>query len=191
MKQWALKSVVESLKYDNVTYSDCHDNFIKWVESNFKNKIDVVDIGGGNGRVLIKLKPYVNNYYSLDLNSENIKIGKQYFSDFENAHFIEFDIDNDNLDIDCNVVYIDSVLTMIVDPFNALLKFKKVSDYTFVNRTTFGENTIKDKYKWDGMSEASTLWKFDVSTLSNFCSDNNMDIVILSPNSFYIKNNII
>jgi len=187
MKQWSLKSVVNSLNYQDVVYSDCHDNFINWVSSNFDNPIDVVDIGGGNGRVLIKLKPYVNNYYSLDLNPENIKVGNKYFDD-KNAHFIEFDIDNQELNIKCDVIYIDSVLTMVEDPFSVLLKCKDNARYIFINRTLFGDSTQKGKYKWGGMDEESVLWKFDCNTMDSFCNDNNLHLVILSVNSFLIKN---
>ena len=187
MKQWSLKSVSDSHNYQNVSYSNCHDNFINWVSSNFDKPIDIVDIGGGNGRVLIKLKPHVNNYYSLDLNPENIKIGSIYFSSDKNAHFIEFDIDDQELNIKCDVIYIDSVLTMVDDPFGVLFKCKDNAKYIFINRTIFGDSTFKDKYKWGGMEEKSVLWKFDYSTMNNFCDNNNLQLIILTDNSFLIK----
>jgi hypothetical protein len=71
----------------------------------------------------------------------------------------------------------------------ALLKFKNVANYTFVNRTTFKEKTMKKNFMWGGMTDLSTLWEFDLQTLSKFCMENNIEIYHINNGCFILKNN--
>jgi predicted RNA methylase len=151
-------------------------------------KIKVVDIGGGNGRVCLSIDKNINEYWCLDINDENIKIGKEFFKTDKRINFLNFDIDKSELDIECNVVYIDSVLTMIEEPFDALSKFAKVSDFTFVNRTELKENTNKSKNIWGGMSFPSTLWSFSYNSILDFCEENNFELFVINKSTFLIKN---
>lgn len=187
-KQWSLKSVHNAHGYQNIEKTDVHNNFDNWIKKIYgEKKIKIVDIGGGNGRVCLSIDKNIDNYWCLDLNSDNIEIGSEFFTNDDRINFLLFDIDEQSLDIECDVVYIDSVLTMIEDPFGALLKFSKVSDYTFVNRTTFTSSTEKRFTKWGGMTSDSTLWTFDFRNMLNFCLENGFTIESFE-NHFIIKN---
>jgi len=173
VKQWSLKAVVDSLKYNNVEYSNHHNVFKDWITGSFNRKIDIIDIGGGNGRVVLNIKEHINKYTCLDLNEYNIKIGNDFFES-DSITFKLFDIDTDELNLKCDVVYIDSVLEMLEDPFKCLIKMVEVSDYIFVNRTVLSDKeTTESQYKWGGMDEPSKLWKFSFKDMENFCLKNN------------------
>jgi SAM-dependent methyltransferase len=192
LKQWSLESVHYSHGYQNIEKSDpdVHVNFSNWLDINYGDKkIKIVDIGGGNGRVCLSINKNIEEYYCLDLNQENIRAGQNFFKDDKRIKFINFDIDNQELDIECDVVYIDSVLTMVEEPFKDLLKLSKISNFIFINRTIFYENTIKSGNLWGGMKEPSTLWTFDYQTMLDFCSNNNLELIIISESSFVIKKN--
>ena len=190
MKQWSLPSVCFSHSYHSVAYATHHDLFINWIKKNFTKKIKVVDIGGGNARFFLGLKPYVDFYWNLDLNVENITIANKFFLEEKCLKSILFDGDFEEFSIDCDVVYIDSVLTMIEKPFDALLKFKNFCDYIFINRTSLDfTSSQKKNYKWAGMISESILWEFDKTTMLNFCENHNMELNILKNNSFVIKTN--
>lgn len=188
IKQWSLESVYYSHGYQNIEKSDVHLNFSNWLNINYGDKkIKILDIGGGNGRVCLSINKNIKEYWCFDLNNENIKVGQNFFKDDKRIKFINLDIDNQELDIECDVVYIDSVLTMIEEPFELLKKLSKLSNYIFINRTIFYENTIKSDNLWGGMKEASTLWIFDYQTMLNFCSNNNLELIINDNLSFIIK----
>jgi SAM-dependent methyltransferase len=192
LKQWSLESVHYSHGYQNIEKSDpdVHVNFSNWLDINYVDKkIKIVDIGGGNGRVCLSINKNIEEYWCLDLNEANIKAGQNFFKDDERIKFINFDVDNQELDIECDVVYIDSVLTMIEDPFGALIKFSKVSDFTFVNRTEMKEEKNKTKNKWGGMTLPSTLWSFSYNSILEFCKENNLHLYVIDQKTFLIKNN--
>ena len=134
LKQWSLESVHYAHGYQNIEKSDVHNNFTNWLNKNYEDeKIKIVDIGGGNGRVCLNIDKNIGEYYCLDLNQENIRAGQNFFKDDKRIKFLNFDIDNQELDILCDVVYIDSVLTMLEEPFEDLLKLSKISNYIFIN----------------------------------------------------------
>ena len=188
MKPWASKEIHFGLNYNQVIYSSCHDEFINWIRKVFKDKKKVVDLGGGNGRILHKLKPYISEYYSLDLNKDNIEVGRNFFKD-ENIHFQIFDIDEDEININTDIVLIDSVLTMINDPFGCLTKCLKVADYIFLNRTPLNNITESKKefYDWGFMKEKSILWKFSFYEINDFCEKNNLNLDIINSSTFIIR----
>jgi len=188
MKQWSLKSVFDTHNYNIIEESKVHVNFSNWLDRNYGDKkIKIVDIGGGNGRVCLNINKNIEEYWCLDLNQENIKVGQNFFKDDKRIKFINFDIDDQELDIECDVVYIDSVLTMLEDPFKVLLKLSKISNLIFINRTIFCKNTIKSDNLWGGMKQPSTLWTFDYQTVLDFCSNNNLELIINDDLSFIIK----
>jgi len=191
LKQWSLESVHYAHGYQNIEKSDVHNNFTNWLNKNYEDeKIKIVDIGGGNGRVCLNIDKNIGEYYCLDLNQENIRAGQNFFKDDKRIKFLNFDIDNQELDILCDVVYIDSVLTMLEEPFEDLLKLSKISNYIFINRTKFLENTIKSNNLWGGMKQPSSLWSFDYQTVFNFCISNDLELIINDDVSFVIiKNN--
>ena len=63
---------------------------------------------------------------------------------------------------DCNICYIDSVLTMVEHPFNVLSYLLEQNfEYIFLNRTPFNHShTVKNSHKWGGMEKESPLWRF-------------------------------
>jgi len=189
MKQWSLKSVFESHNYGQIIHGDFHDIFANWIKETFDSKIKIIDIGGSNGRVCLSINDLFYEYWSFDISEDNIETGKKHFQKDKRINFRLFDIDEEEIDIKCDAIYIDSVLTMIENPFDALIKFKKSSNYTFVNRTPFSEQTLKTDYMWGGMSDVSTLWKFDFDSFNSFCEKNNMKIITLTNSCFVIKNN--
>lgn len=190
IKQWSLKSVFESHGYDQISEGNFHDIFARWLKFQFnETKIKIIDIGGGNGRVCLNILPNIDEYLCLDLNYENIKTGSEYFKENKNIKFELLDVDNEQIDYVCDVVYIDSVLTMLEEPFNVLIKLKKSCDFIFINRVEFKNKTEKLKYLWGGMTEESTLWNFDELKFKEFCIENNYELLILTNNSFVLKNN--
>jgi ubiquinone/menaquinone biosynthesis C-methylase UbiE len=202
MKQWSLKSVFDAHNYNLIKENEVHLNFKNWIIDYYGDmKIKVVDIGGGNGRVCLSIDKSINEYWCLDINDDNIKTGKEFFKTDKRINFLNFDIDESELDIECDVVYIDSVLTMIEEPFDALSKFAKFSDFTFVNRTELHkdiwipnhglikQNTNKTKNIWGGMSTPSTLWSFSYNSILDFCNNNNLELIIIDNYTFVIKNN--
>lgn len=190
MKQWSLSSVFYAHNYNIIEESQVHSNFKNWILKHYDDmKIKVVDIGGGNGRVCLSIDKSVSEYWCLDINDENIKVGKEFFKTDKRINFLKFDIDESELNIQCDVVYIDSVLTMLEEPFEALKKFIKVSDLIFVNRTELKDNTNKTEFKWGGMSTSSTLWSFSYNSILDFCNNNNLELIIIDNYTFVIKNN--
>lgn len=190
MKQWSLSSVFYAHNYNIIEESQVHSNFKNWILNHYDDmKIKVVDIGGGNGRVCLSIDKSVSEYWCLDINDENIKVGKEFFKTDKRINFLKFDIDESELNIQCDVVYIDSVLTMLEEPFEALKKFIKVSDLIFVNRTELKDNTNKTEFKWGGMSTSSTLWSFSYNSILDFCNNNNLELIIIDNYTFVIKNN--
>ena len=190
MKQWSLSSVFYAHNYNIIEESQAHSNFKNWILNHYGDmKIKVVDIGGGNGRVCLSIDKSVSEYWCLDINDENIKVGKEFFKTDKRINFLKFDIDESELNIQCDVVYIDSVLTMLEEPFEALKKFIKVSDLIFVNRTELKDNTNKTEFKWGGMSTSSTLWSFSYNSILDFCNNNNLELIIIDNYTFVIKNN--
>ena len=192
MKQWSLDSVVYAHNYDSIQYTSPshHDIFINWINSEFNKKIDVIDIGGGNGRIYIPLKPYVNNYTNLDLSPKLVEISNEFFKNDPSFRSVLFDVDVESIPQSCDVIYIDSVLTMLEDPILTLTKLIDSCEFIFINRTDLGfPQTIKTSYQWGGMSDNSPLWQFNIKTIIDFVEKYNSSLKILQKGVFVIQTN--
>lgn len=190
LKQWSLKSVFDSHNYGVVIKSDVHECFSQWLKKEFGiSKVKIIDIGGGNGRVCLNIEENIKDYLCLDLNPENIKTGIDFFRDKKNIRFELFDTDSTEISQNCDVVYIDSVLTMLENPFLTLRKMKKICKYIFINRVEFKSNLEKSNYKWGGMNEPSIFWSFSRTSFEDFCDENNFELSLINDISFVLKNN--
>ena len=70
----------------------------------------------------------------------------------------EFSKDFDKALKDCNLVFMDSTITMLEDPLSFVLKMSKKVDWIYLRRTPLFQNTKKSKFEWGGMSEPSVVW---------------------------------
>lgn len=189
---WHLYSVAKSHNYlATKDFQDvsCHLNFDSWIKKTFDHLISVCDIGGGNGRVMILIKDKVSHYTCLDINEYCLEKGKDFFND-ELAEFIYCDLNNKHFSLNdtYDVGYIDSVLTMVENPFELLKTLVKKCDYVFVNRTSLNERkSEKTSHYWSGMPSSATLWKFSKDDLEGFCLENNFEIIKIDNISFIIK----
>lgn len=199
-KQWSLESVCLSHNYDIITKTDVHNNFAIWLDRIYKDKkIKIVDIGGGNGRVCLNIDKNIQEYWCLDLNSSSLKAGEKFFENDKRLNFLLFDVDTQKLEIECDVIYIDSVLTMLENPLDSIINFSKVSDFIFINRTPFSEPVYsiissefikvkpkKSKFRWGGMIDDSALWTFDYNYMKEFCLINSLELIYLNNSTFVI-----
>lgn len=182
-KLWASKEIFDALGYKNLTNQadkkSHHEKFKFWINKNFDKKIDVIDIGRGNGRVINHIKDEISSYLNLDLNTHNIEVGSEFFKDLKNCKFMLCDIDKDDISsIDkVDVFYIDSVLTMLEKPLKVLSKIKDKCDYIFLNRTPLYNETNLEFYNWQIPNQPNShLWKFSWESLHDFCKENGMEL---------------
>lgn len=188
MKQWTLEQVSKAHDYHNVTKSNIHENFANWISSTFVNQPVVIDVGGGNGRAFLHLEKYVQKYLCIDINKKSINIGKEFFSNNEKVDFQLVDVeDKDAISkFFCDVMYFDSTLTMLDDPWAVLLSCKQITKFVYASRTSNQPLTKKELYQWGGMNHQSWLWKFNYSDIDNFCEKHQMKFQKIDENSFVI-----
>lgn len=188
MKQWSLEQVSKEHDYHNVTKCNLHENFAKWISDTFVKQPIVLDVGGGNGRAFLHLEKHVQKYLCIDINEKTINIGKEFFSKNEKVDFHLVDVeDKDAISkFFCDVMYFDSTLTMLDDPWTVLLSCKKIAKFVYVSRTSDHPLTKKESYQWGGMSQQSWLWKFSYSDIDNFCEKHQMKFQKIDENSFVI-----
>ena len=177
MKQWSLENVAIQHGYSDINPAKHHLIFKKWISDNFTDKISLIDIGGGNGRILLDISDNIKEYWCLDINKFCLNVAKNKFKN-DNYHFKLFDIDTDPLNIKVDVIYIDSVLSMLENPFNSIKKCLDCSEYLFINRLKFDTETQKNFYKWGGMQKESVNWSFCIDDFKNLSIENNLELQV-------------
>jgi hypothetical protein len=119
-----------------------------------------------------------------------VEISNQFFKDEKQFKSILFDIDIEEILPICDVIYIDSVLTMLENPLIILDKLMNSCEYIFINRTDLGfTDTIKTSSQWGGMDKNSTFWQFSSKTIIDFVDKNNCSLKELQNGVFVIKSN--
>lgn len=160
MKNWATEQVAKDHGYLNTLESHPgHQEFARYLEQMEFRPI-VLDIGCGNGRVLLDIEPYVSAYIGIDYNPFVIERAKEFFP---NHTFIcsEPTILPD-LTWDKVIVYFDSTLPMIEDFQTVLANLKTKNPFSFYfGRTSFTTelNNEIGYHRWAGMTSDSILWK--------------------------------
>lgn len=191
---WSNKKVAEAHGYfSNLNeISSHHDAFASFV----KNKEDarIVDIGCGNGRVLNNLDNY-SKYLGIDTCEELTALSAKHFKDNDKASFLTMDFEKDvwpEMMSDYNVAYFDSTFAMMEDPLSLLKKIIEIFETVFFARLQIfnldQRHAEKDSYKFGGMEEYSTLWKFSESFFENFCSSHggNFKIISSRPQKYFL-----
>lgn len=73
---------------------------------------------------------------------------------------------------DCNICYIDSVLTMLKNPRDVLEKILIPNfDFIFLSRVYLLSKTKHKSYAWEGMEKPSDLWEFNYEFFEEICSN--------------------
>jgi len=196
-KPYAQESATIQHRYDIIEPTQEHFpfyNFIKIVNDFVGYKqISIIDICGGNGRVIIPLLEYIKNvkYESFDFNVTTLNTGINYFKYNSNIKFTLCDIDTEFLKINIknkyNIALLDSSLQMLENPERILKHLCKNVDFVFLNRTPMKDRTFKGQYKWGGCDEPSTMWDFDRQFFDKFCSENGYNFYLYDKKSCYIR----
>jgi SAM-dependent methyltransferase len=196
IKQWSLKSVAEQHGYlDSKKSADKggthHVALADWLENNFYGKKPmIVDIGCGNARVLEFLDTDSIGYYTgYDVNEHLISFAKEKYKNIRNADFVVADLDSSYINFinDSDIAYIDSVLTMLENPYNTLKALSNSCKHIFINRTQFFEQEEKTANKWGGMEQESVLWRFSAENMKAFAANNGLEFLPGTNNTFILS----
>lgn len=195
LKQWASPSVCFAHGYDKMNNIDlsCHHNFLNFLNLFSKEVfLSILDIGCGSGRIVKGLPMERINYTGADLNTECIRIAQESFANISNATFEVFDIDLQNVenlgDGRFDIGYFDSTLTMFEDPFSCLSKVCRACTIVYIGRTPITrKETVKNFYKWGGMSEPSAKWEFCLGDIQSVLPDSS-SLIPLGPLDLLIIN---
>ena len=190
-KPWSEYSVALEHGYlDDFSYktelSGHHAIFSAWILDYFQTMdITISNIGCGNRRVInfLDMKK-IKKYYGYDLNNHCLLKAEKIYKSLNNVEFIHFDIDESNLVNKTDVVYIDSTLTMVENPYEILYKLLNISNCIFLNRTSLYKSEEKMTHRWSGMEEDSTNWKFSKKNMKKFAKKNKLELILVSSNSF-------
>jgi len=134
-KIWSDPNTAEELGYDTVDYplqtlissTKIDQEFKKYILeiSKQKEKISVIDIGGGNGRKyhFLKKEIFKNipfSYTVVDINSTCIKTGREYFKVNKNVKFIEKNIAEFKPSMKYDICIMDSTLCYLPQPYDII-----------------------------------------------------------------------
>jgi len=165
-KQWSLDSVATALGYHRGD-GRVHIEFIHFMQSNFgpNNKQGIFEIGCGPGVIAQSMKEYYHKYVGVDINDTCLSFCQNFSND--SVKFYKQDVEHEwSYEIkqeikNCNICYIDSVLTMLENPEDIILKSIDHFEWTYLDRTPYTrEKTKKVSYTWPGMQNPSTHWRF-------------------------------
>ena len=182
VNQWTTSGYTEQTDYLNPNKWSSplihHREFTRWVTESGCKKI--VEIGCGNGRVLNALNlKNIKQYVGYDINNHFVKKAKEVWGKHDNVKFICANIE-DVTDIEeTDVVYIDSVLQMLENPYVTLRKLLNITNCIMISRTRLTPGTYenKGKFKWSGMTEKATNWEFSEENMKEFALNNNAEII--------------
>ena len=204
--QWARYTVAREHRYlDDASYTKesnkHHKVFSKWLNTNFSGEnLKIIDIGCGNGRVLeIINNPPTSilnniNYIGYDINTFCLDKAIKRYKNCKNVKFIELDIDYEKIDEKVDIIYIDSILPMLKNPYKTVLELLNICDYIFFNRTTIhlGDmDDIQQTNEWAGMDKEQVSWVMVEKKLNNFLEKNNLKIEVLDYERIYLNSTII
>ena len=182
VNQWTTSGYTAQTNYLNPNNCSSslihHREFARWVTESGRKKI--VEIGCGNGRLLnaLDLKE-IKQYVGYDINNDFVKKAKEVWGKHDNVKFICANIE-DVTDIEeTDVVYIDSVLQMLENPYVTLRKLLNITNCVMISRTRLTPGTYekKGKFKWGGMTEKATNWEFSEKNMKEFALNNNAEII--------------
>jgi hypothetical protein len=181
MKEWSRDEVSIFHGYSGDVSSffiNHHMKFSKWLES-YQGNITVFDVGCCSGFVLNSIGGMVQTYQGVDLSPLSIENARRIFVD-PRFSFEVFDVEDLSFDmskINCEICYIDSVLTMLEDPQTFLKNALKNFNVVYLNRTRYDfDTTEKLENQWAGMQRASTWWQFDKSFFQNLADELSMKV---------------
>ena len=212
VNQWSLAEVAQQHNYRGIKLGgyECKDLSVHLVYSHlFANTINgILDIGHG-----VRPLPYASdiygvgfpiglrNYVGAEVNEQVLNICKATQKDFSkrdksmnlSVKFFKQDVEkrfskNFSKAVEgCNLVFMDSTLTLMEDPKAFIKKISKRVDWIYLKRTPVVRKTERHEYKWTGMQDASPNWHlgldfyeqlhriksffFDASTIALDCRD--------------------
>ena len=209
VKQWSLPEVASEHRYTHIaTNYNCRDLYVHLVYSHiFENKIEgILDIGHGarplpyaSDTYAIGMSLGLSNYVGAEINQSIVDLCQEHQETFkERDEAMNLSVKFFNQDVEkrfskgfseaikkCNLVYMDSTLTLLENPKSFIKKIAKRVDWIYLKRTPVFPKSEKTHYKWDGMKEPSPNWRigmdfyeslhgvksffFDSSTISLDC----------------------
>ena len=188
---WSTYEVAKHHGYlNNISYeseaTNHHKPFSNFISKTFgKQKVSILDFGCGNARVLEVLNSNsITNYFGLDVNKYSLQKATEKYSEIKKYKFIVSDLNNFVATTKVDVVYIDSTLTMLEEPYKILSQTLNISDIIFINRTPLFKKEEKSIYVWGGMQENSTNWKFSKKNIKKFSKVNNLEFNLLGSERF-------
>ncbi len=204
-KPWSTKEVALAHKYDIVEETTHLNKFISYCNdlplstlSDFPG-IKILDLGCGNGRVVISLNKYYSGpfyngkyfYLGTDINEEALIAGRENLTPNEGCYvkFINFDVDKTPWDADIildkgsalikyDVCLIDSTLHMFYKPLDVLNEVSKYCDRIYItrNKLELSSGIEVSTFKWGGMTTDSPYWKFSKEFFDNWASIRNKKV---------------
>lgn len=212
-KPWAAKKVAIAHKYDVVEETTIFNKFVTYCNnlppstwSDFPG-IKILDLGCGNGRVVISLNKYFDYsrryfYLGTDINEEALIAGREKLTPNDDSFIklINFDVDKTPWNKDTilggllkyDICLIDGTLNMFYKPLDVLNEVSKYCDRIYImrNKLELSSGIQMASYKWGGMTTDSPYWKFSKEFFDNWASIRNKKVAY-EPGPFTGTYNII
>lgn len=171
--EWETEKVFKSHGYDSIKPMNdkAIDHLINYLNFLNLDKYNIVDMGCGNGRIILNLEKSLKksfNYVGFDCNKYVIDTAKKHFNN-NNYTFFYKNIDeltDEELAPYKNWVFLfESTLCMIDNPKKILNNIKNMTKNIILSRTLYNPlnpniEILNKTNKWGGMENESSNWIF-------------------------------
>lgn len=174
MKFWKRSDIAAKLGYLNIVETNHLNNFIHFC--NMKSCKKILDIGCGNGRVLLSINKEIPDfdYTGVDINKECIDVASQIKVSNGKYKFVLADMDSLNITENYDICLIDSTLSMIDEPKRCLDISVQFCKYVMITRAHIvKEETYKNNIYYQNFDQDGICWFFNKSFFDySVCSTN-------------------